>query len=386
LNKVGVVRGPALNPYEGQYFEKLAKYGFLPVGITTADNIFNVSEIRFPVRVGYNFNTLTKGMFKPLLRRSTKVAKYEFNACNFQIWNLKKLTEDLDILHSADTWYPYTYQAIKTKIPTVITEWENIPFNAEKPPYAKTKRYNREHAAHFIAITEKAKKALVIEGVSSSRISVVPAGIDCQKFKPAEKNKDVAKHFGIPEDTLNILFVGRLVPEKGVFDLLNAFAMLHRNVRKALLIIVGSGPSRIRAQINRHILNLGIRSQVKFLGGLSYSLMPDVHNLADVLCLPSTETKTWEEQFGYALVEAMACGKPVVSTTTGSIPEIVKDGTTGVLVNPNNPHMLKESLEELILDERKRAVFGERGRQWVLQKFEANKIAKQLADIYCNFI
>jgi glycosyltransferase involved in cell wall biosynthesis len=177
-----------------------------------------------------------------------------------------------------------------------------------------------------------------------------------------------------------------LVPEKGVFDLLNAFAMLHRNVRKALLIIVGSGPSRIRAQINRYILNLGIRSQVKFLGGLSYSLMPNVHNLADVLCLPSTETKTWEEQFGYALVEAMACGKPVVSTSTGSIPEIVKDSVTGILVNPNDPNMLKKSLEELILNERKRATFGERGRQWVLQKFEANKIAKQLADIYGNFI
>jgi starch synthase len=386
LNKVGVVRGPALNPYEGQYFEKLKKYGFLPVGITTYDNISNVSEIRFPVRIGHNFNTLTKGMFKHLLRGATKVTKYEFSAYNFQIWNLKKLTEDLDILHSADISYPYTYQAIKTKIPTIITEWENIPFHAEKPPYVKVKKYNREYAAHFVAITEKAKKALVIEGVCPSRISVVPAGIDCQKFKPAERNKEVAEHFGIPEDTLNILFVGRLVPEKGLFDLLNAFSMLRQNFRKVLLMIVGSGPSRIRVQINRCILNLGIESQVKFLGGIKYSFMPNIHNLADVLCLPSIATKTWEEQFGYALVEAMACGKPVVSTSTGSIPEIVKDGATGILVNPNDPSALNEVLEELILNERKRTTLGRRGRQWVLQKFEANKIAKQLADIYGNFI
>jgi hypothetical protein len=69
----------------------------------------------------------------------------------------KKTDRRLDILHSADISYPFTYQAIKTKIPTVITEWENIPLNYEKPPYAKMKKFSREHAMHLIAITEKAK-------------------------------------------------------------------------------------------------------------------------------------------------------------------------------------------------------------------------------------
>jgi glycosyltransferase involved in cell wall biosynthesis len=81
----------------------------------------------------------------------------------------------------------------------------------------------------------------------------------------------------------------------------------------------------------------------------------------------------------------MACGKPVVSTSTGSIPEVVKDGATGILANPNDPHALKGILQELILNKAKRKVLGERGREWVLQKFEANKIAKQLADIYRHF-
>ncbi len=79
---------------------------------------------------------------------------------------MKGLTKDVDIIHSADIEFPYTYQAAKTGKPTVVTEWENIPFNFEELPYSRIKKYNRKHVAHFIAITEKAKEALVAEGVS----------------------------------------------------------------------------------------------------------------------------------------------------------------------------------------------------------------------------
>ena len=142
----------------------------------------------------------------------------------------------------------------------------------------------------------------------------------------------------------------------------------------------------MQLQISRLIANLKIADKVKLLGSIEYSNMPQIHNLADVFCLPSVPTKTWAEQFGYSMVEAMACGKPVVSTSTGSIPEIVKDRTTGILVKPNDPRELESALEELIINKQERDAFGRNGREWVLQKFEANKIAAQLANIYCKFI
>jgi glycosyltransferase involved in cell wall biosynthesis len=114
--------------------------------------------------------------------------------------------------------------------------------------------------------------------------------------------------------------------------------------------------------------------------------MPQIHNLADIFCLPSTETKTWAEQFGYSLVEAMACGKPAVSTWTGSIPEIVKHRETGILVKPNNPVALKSALEELTANKLTREKFGTNGREWVLERFESNKIASQIAEIYRKVI
>ena len=321
---MGILRGPSLNPYEGQCFEKLPKYGFQPVGITTYDNTVKLSEIHFPVRVGHNFKTLTKGKLWPLLSVAGKVTKYNFSSWNFRVFDLKKLTTDLDIIYSADTWYPYTYQALKTGIPTIVMEWENIPFNVEALPYSKIKKYNREHATHFIAITEKAKEALIIEGVNPNRISVVPAGIDCERFKPAEKNDQVAKKLALSKDTIRVLFVGQLIPQKGIFDLLKAFSMLLRKVQNVELLVVGSGPLSMQLQISQLIANLKIADKVKVLGSFEYFSMPQIHNLADVFCLPSVPNKIWAEQFGYSIVEAMACGKPVVSTSSGSIPEIVK--------------------------------------------------------------
>jgi starch synthase len=383
---VGILRGRSLNPYEGQCFEKLPQYGFNPIGITTYDNAFDFSEIHFPKRVGHNFNTITKGKFRRPIRLARRVTGYDFNSWNLMIFDLKKLTADLDILYSADEWYPYTYQAVKTEIPSIIMQWENIAFNPEVSPYSKFRKYNHEHAKHFVAITEKAKDVLILEGVAPDRISVVPAGLDCEKFKPLEGNEQVAKKLGISEDSIRILFVGRLVPEKGILNLIKAFSQLLKKNLTVELLIVGSGTHEMQIQIRQLVENLKIGSKVKFLGSIEYNHMPKIHNLADVFCLPSIPTKNWAEQFGYSMVEAMACGKAVISTSSGSIPEVVKDRLTGLLVKPNNTLELEIALEELVTDANERKVFGNNARKWVLQSFEANKIAEKLADIYKKFL
>lgn len=386
LRKVGILRGASLNPYEGQYFKKLSKYDFQPIGIMTKDNAFNADEIPFPVRVGQSYKTLTGDKLRRLQRLAKKVTNYNFESYNFRIWNLKGLTKDLDIIHSADIEYPYTYQATKTGIPTVVTEWENIPFNFEELPYSRIKKYNREHVAHFIAITEKAKEALIMEGVNSNQITTIPAGIDCEIFKSTTRNIQLFEKFELSKDTTKILFVGRFVPEKGIFDLLNAFSMLLKNRLNVELLIVGSGTANMTTEVNRTISDLKIKNKVKILGSIKYQDMPQIHNLADIFCLPSAETKSWAEQFGYSLVEAMSCGKPAISTWTGSIPEIVKHRETGILVQPNNPLALEDALEELVLNKSLREEFGFNGREWVLQKFEADEVASQIAEIYCRVI
>lgn len=352
----------------------------------TYDNSFVASEIPFPTRVGHNFKTLTKNRLRNFLRLARKITRYHFEAWNFQVYNLKELTKDLSIIHSADFWYPYTAQAVKTGIPTIVTEWENIPFNFEQLPYRKIKKYNRQHVAHFVAITEKAKEALKLEGVDAERISVIPAGIDCDHFKPKEKDFRIIERFNLSMDTRKVLFVGRLVPEKGIFILLKAFASLIKKTGDVELLIVGSGSEKTKIEIARHLAALRIGDKVKFLGSIKYREMPEIHNLADIFCLPSLETKTWAEQFGYSMVEAMSCGKPVVSTWTGAIPEVVKHRETGILVKPNDSNELCFALEELLVNNQERHAYGGNAREWVLKRFEANDIANQLADIYRKYV
>jgi glycosyltransferase involved in cell wall biosynthesis len=264
-------------------------------------------------------------------------------------------------------------------------EWENIPHNEEEPPFGKIKQFAREHAAHFVAVTEKAKEALIIEGVSREKISVLSVGIDCEKFKPGERNEQLFKKHGLSKDSTKILFVGRLVVEKGIFDLLNAFATL-RNLQNIELLIVGSGTPEMKFQIMKLVKDLKIEDKVKFLGSIEYSDMPAIHSLADIFCLPSIPVRTWAEQFGYSMVEAMACGKPVISTYSGSIPEIVKDQQTGILVQPKDVKGLASALEKLIMNKQERENMGQNARKWVLHSFEANKIAEQLSEIYRRFI
>jgi starch synthase len=384
LRKVGVLRGPNFNPYEAQYFEKLVKFGFQPIGITTHDKEKRLKEITFPLRAGHNLQTLTKGKLKTFFSLIGKAIKYNFESWNLRVIGLKKLTQDIDIIHSADIWYPFTYQAAKTGIPTIATQWENIPFNIKGKPYNKIQEYNRKYLRHFVAVTEKAREALITEGINPERISVIPAGLDCDRFKPMPK--DTPNKFGISGDATKILFVGRLTPEKGIFDLLNAFAINLKSHQNIELLIVGTGTSRIQIEISKLAEKFMIQNKIKFLGHIGYSDMPQVQNLADIFCLPSVKTHFWAEQFGYSMVEAMACKKPVVSTFTGSIPEIVKNRVTGILVEEKNPVALSSALEELLLDKKEREQLGRNGREWVLENFEANKIARRLAGLYEQLI
>ncbi|MCW3983686.1 MAG: glycosyltransferase family 4 protein [Candidatus Bathyarchaeota archaeon] len=380
MRKVGVLRGPNLNPYEGQYFEKLPQFGYQPIGITTRDKVKQLSDISFPLRAGHNLRSLTKGKLKPLFSLVGKATKYNFESWNLRVVGLNKIAKDLDIIHSADIWYPFTYQAVKTGKPTVATQWENLPFNVKGKPYLKIQEYNRKHVTHFIAITEKAKEALTIEGVNPDKISVIPAGLDCQRFKPT--TKAAPGRFNVSEDKTKILFVGRLTPEKGIFDLLHAFSIVLKNHANVELLIAGTGTIKMQTEIHNLSEKLKIQGHLRFLGSVKYSEMPQVHNLADIFCLPSVETDFWAEQFGYSIVEAMATEKPVISTFTGSIPEIVKNRVTGILVEQKNPPALASALDELLLDKKERERMGRNGRVWVLEAFEANKVAKQLATVY----
>ncbi|MBD3229921.1 MAG: glycosyltransferase [Candidatus Lokiarchaeota archaeon] len=373
--KVGIVRGPFLNKWEMQTYEFLPKYGVDIVGIAPKKHFYDISSIKFPIIETHQLGYYNRIPFLKLF------IQQQFGI-DYYLLNFKKIVKEIDLLHTAETFHIFSHQAIKTNKPTIITVWENIPFNWYKKPYMRIIKSTINRANHFIAITERAKNALELEGIDSSRISVIPVGVDINRFRPEDKDPFLLNKLKIPESSKVILFVGRLVWEKGIFNLIYAFKSILKRHKNLILLIVGNGPEKSR--INNLVLKLGIEKQVRFVRKVDYNQIQGIFNLADLLCVPSIPTVHWKEQFGMVFLEAMSCGKPVISTFSGSIPEVVDHNQTGVLVPPMDNIGLEKALEKILEDNSTK--FQQNARKLVEKKFNSYKIAKDIANLYKKVI
>lgn len=300
---------------------------------------------------------------------------------------LEKELRYADIIDTMETFFAFSYQAIKAKerfgAKVAVTVEENIPHSHENLVLKKyVKNIVKRKADVFIARLNHAKKALMLQGVPEEKIFVIRAGVDLDRFKPDKKEETLLKRFNLTKNDFVILFAGRFVTEKGVYELIRAFRMLtnDREVNKysVKLVLVGSGP--LRSGMMKLIDDLKISAKVRFTGHIPYLEMHKLYNLADIFCLPSKPTEHWQEQCAYALIEAMACGTPVVSTFCGSIPEVI--GEAGNSARANDYFSLYNNLKELVLDDSKRRQFAVLARQRAERMYNAKKIAIELKEMY----
>jgi glycosyltransferase involved in cell wall biosynthesis len=222
-----------------------------------------------------------------------------------------------------------------------------------------------------------------VEGVDESRIYVTGYGIDTERFKPdPEAGRQWRTRYGISDEDTVILFIGRVRGSKGIFELLYALKRLtvDKSIdrRRMRLVIAGRGPRE--KEVSEMTVRLGLEENVLRLGYISHSDIHNVHNMADVFCLPSVPRKFWQEQLGLVFLEAMACGKPVVSTLSGSIPEVV--GDAGILVQPNDHLSLYEGLKSLITNPTLYQELAARTRDRAVSRFGPEAIAKRLKESY----
>jgi glycosyltransferase involved in cell wall biosynthesis len=200
-----------------------------------------------------------------------------------------------------------------------------------------------------------------------SKLAVVHCGIDPTRFAPVDRTRAD----GAP---LEVLCVGRLVPEKGQSLLVEAVADLRARGVDVRLTLVGDGPSRpsIEAQVAR----LGLRDHVHLTGAVGQDEIVERYAGADVFCLPS-----FAEGVPVVLMEAMATELPVVTTRITGVPELVDDGQNGVLVRPGRADALADALAGLAKDPDRRRHLGAAGRRTVCQEFETTTTTNQLAQL-----
>jgi len=180
---------------------------------------------------------------------------------------------------------------------------------------------------------------------------------------------------GVGGEAFTIGFAGRLVPEKGVDILLRAVAQLPDTTR---VHIAGSGPERNRLQ--RLALQLGLRERVTIDALISSTHMPDYYAQLDCLVLPSRTRPSWKEQFGRVLIEAMACGIPVIGSTCGELPNVI--GDAGLTFPEEDVDALAARLRELMSNPALRETLAAQGRARVLERYTQKRVAEETVAVY----
>jgi len=248
---------------------------------------------------------------------------------------------------------------------TVWFSWQNL-LRHYPPPFSWLERDCLRHADGAIVGNQTAVQVWRAKGYEGPLAVIPQFGTDPQLFAPAPQRTERAAFV--------VGYAGRLVEEKGIDLLLEAVAALPA----ARLLILGSGP--LRAALEQQAQRLGIDGRVEFRGTLPSTCMPEFYHQLDALVLPSRSRPNWVEQFGRVLVEAMACGVPVVGSDCGEIPHVI--GDAGLIFAEGDVEALRGHLARLQSDAALRAELARQGRQRVLERFTQARVAEETVALY----
>jgi phosphatidylinositol alpha-1,6-mannosyltransferase len=234
-------------------------------------------------------------------------------------------------------------------------------------------------ASCLIVISEFTKGLLSAYGFDSKKIEIIHPTVDAERFKPIYKDSKALKWFYErvkgKKTILTVSRLDRLSRYKGIDNLIEALPRIKSKIPEILYVIVGSGNDK--QYLEELARENGVSGNVFFMGDVSQELLPYIYNSVDIFVLISREEQYGDfygcEGFGIVLVEAQACGKPVIGGRSGGIPETMKEGVTGLLVNPNRLQKISEAVVSLISNGELSQKMGTAGRMYTIDKFSPQK-------------
>ena len=226
-----------------------------------------------------------------------------------------------------------------------------------------------------VTVSAYSKQRIVqLYGVDEAKIRVVPNGVDVERFKPSSIGEGVKTKYGLDNKQV-VLFVGRLIPRKGLTYLIEAAKGIVQEKADTAFVVVGSGP--LRNQFSTMIERLGLSRSFTFFGDVDEKTLESLYSCADVFALPSIQ-----EGQGIALLEAQSTGKPVVAFNVSGVKEAVADEESGLLLEVGNSEMLADAIMKLLCDEGLREKMGKAGREYVTQNFTWDICAQKMLKVY----
>jgi glycosyltransferase involved in cell wall biosynthesis len=271
---------------------------------------------------------------------------------------------NLDLLHA--------HFDVNAEIAAYLAAQLDVPFTFTKHTptnLGESLRALCQKAAGVVAISRYNREALIDLGVDADKVAVVHCGTRVERFKQTTADSSGK----------SVLSVSRLVEKKGTTYLIEAFAALR--CRGAHLRIVGSGSEE--AKLHALVKERGLGNRVEFFGSVNDDELLRLYRQSSVFALPCVvEAGGDVDGLPVAIVEAMACGLPVVSTFVSGIPEIVEHQHNGLLVEPRNLPQLAEALDTLLCQPDTARLYGQRGRRKVEAEFDVRAKAVQLAAFF----
>lgn len=299
---------------------------------------------------------------------------------NFHLHHYPTLAQELtrsrpDVFHIDEEPYNFaTWLALRKAgtAKTIFFTWQNIQ-RSYPPPFRWIERDVLNKADAAIAGSEESKQVWCAKGFAKTMAVIPQFGVDEVAFFPSPP----APHRLTPEGSgtgVVVGFAGRLVHEKGVDVLLRAIA----HVPEAKAIIAGDGPEE--KQLRALVAQLNIAERVEWRGAMRSTQMPAFYRECDALAVPSRTLPNWKEQFGRVIIEAMACGVPVIGARCGEIPHLIDDA--GLLFDEGDVDALAAHIRSLLEQPALRNALAQQGRARVLERFTMKRIADQTVGFY----
>jgi len=291
------------------------------------------------------------------------------------------LRQPWDLVHCWEE--PYTFAAAQVAVrtpahvPLVFATFQNIA-KRYPPPFSWIERRVLERADGLIAFGRTVFDVVTARGFDRSRTRVIPPGVDTVRFAPDPAARRLVRAgCRWPDDVPVVGFLGRFVPEKGVMLLAD---VLDRVTTPWRALFVGSGPleSDLREWAGRHDDRVVIETRV------AHEDVPRWLNAMDVLCAPSLTTPRWREQFGRMLIEAFACGVPVIASDSGEIPYVV--GDAGLIVAERDTAAWTRAIHRLFADPWLRDDLSVRGRRRAVSNYDWSVVARQHSAFFRQLI
>ena len=352
-------------------FKKLQNEGFDVTFVCTDDE-----DARFVEAQGIPFYPVKISRSISISDISAIIRLYKF---------IKKNNFVLVNTHTAKAGFAGRTAAWLAKIPLIIhtahglVVHENLS-SIKRTIYKFLERWIGKKTSAFIVVTDKVGEELIKTGIAEkNKIHRIYNGINLDDFSKLNESSrtNSREKFNIRNDETVIGTLSRLVPDKGLKDLIKAFALIHESNPKTKLVIAGAGP--LKDELVTLTEKLKINDNVIFIGWQND--VPQTLSLFDIFCLP-----TLREGFGYVFLEAQAAGIPVIATKISPLTETMHDGESAILVPPNSPEEISTAIQKILGDESLRTRLTENGLKNVRERFDQKNQLNEIVKLYNSLL